>query len=69
METGETCDSIPDSMRKYLAIQAMESGQPLGRGFLGRSGDPMVPYGNGHLLLGAESNGSSKVGMSATPEA
>ncbi|KAI9698703.1 MAG: Transcription elongation factor SPT4 [Candelina mexicana] len=61
IETGEDCDSIPDSMRKYLAIQAMESGQPLGRAFFGRSGEPMIPHGNGNMLPGAEPNGSSKV--------
>ena len=31
IETGEDCDAIPDSMRKYLAMQALESGKPLVR--------------------------------------
>ncbi len=34
IETGEDCDAIPESMRQYLAIQAMESGKSLGGNFL-----------------------------------
>ncbi|KAI9816821.1 MAG: Transcription elongation factor SPT4 [Pycnora praestabilis] len=61
IETGDDCDSIPDSMRQYLAIQAMESGKPLGRNFLGRTGGPMAAYGNGGMLLNADQNSSGKV--------
>ncbi|KAI9820945.1 MAG: hypothetical protein M1832_003417 [Thelocarpon impressellum] len=60
IETGEDCDAIPESMRHYLALQAMESGKPLGRGFPGRSG-PLDPYGNAGLLMNAEQNNPSKV--------
>jgi len=63
IETGEDCDAIPDSMRQYLAIQAMESGKPLARSFLARSGGTMATYGSGGMLFHAESNNSSKVGM------
>lgn len=45
-------------MRRYLALQAMESGKPLGRELLARNG--MAAYGNG-MLLNTESS-SSKVG-------
>jgi hypothetical protein len=45
-------------MRRYLALQAMESGKPLGRDLLGRGG--AFAYGSG-MLLNSESS-SSKVG-------
>jgi hypothetical protein len=45
-------------MRRYLALQAMESGKPLASGLLGRGGT--FAYGSG-MLLNAESS-SSKVG-------
>ncbi|KAF2398595.1 hypothetical protein EJ06DRAFT_557828 [Trichodelitschia bisporula] len=57
IESGEDCNDIPESMRRYLALQAMESGKPLGRDVLGRSGS--FGYGNG-MLLNTESS-SSKV--------
>jgi hypothetical protein len=63
IETGEDCDAIPDSMRQYLAIQAMESGKPLARSFLARSGGPVATYGSGSMLFNAEPTHSSKVGM------
>ena len=37
IESGEDCNEIPDSMRRYLAIQAAESGNPLGRDLLARA--------------------------------
>jgi len=46
-------------MRRYLALQAMESGKPLGRDLLGRGGT--FAYGSG-MLLNSDSS-SSKVGM------
>ena len=49
-------------MRRYLALQAMESGKGVGRDFLGR---PAYPYGSG-MLLNTESN-SSKVGKLKSP--
>ncbi|MCJ1363591.1 Transcription elongation factor SPT4 [Acarospora aff. strigata] len=61
IETGEDCDAIPDSMRQYLAIQAMESGKPFARSFLARPGGPMTGYGNHGLPFNAESGNSSKV--------
>ncbi|KAI9831321.1 MAG: hypothetical protein M1819_005095 [Sarea resinae] len=61
IETGEDCDAIPESMRQYLALQAIESGQPLGRNFLTRAGGPMAVYGSGGMLLNTEPNSSGKV--------
>ena len=58
IESGEDCNDIPESMRRYLALQAMESGKTLGRDFLGRTGG--MPYGSG-MLLNTETS-SSKVG-------
>ncbi|KAK3370345.1 putative homeoprotein [Podospora didyma] len=57
LETGEECDSIPESMRQYLALQAMESGKSIG-GFFGRAG--MMSYGH-QGLLGADQGGQGKV--------
>jgi len=59
IETGEDCDSIPESMRQYLAIQAMESGKPLGGNFLGRGG--LMPYGNA-MVMGGDQSPQGKVG-------
>jgi hypothetical protein len=59
IENGEDCNEIPESMRRYLALQAMESGKPLASGLLGRGGT--FAYGSG-MLLNTESS-SSKVGM------
>ncbi|KAF2138707.1 uncharacterized protein K452DRAFT_83386 [Aplosporella prunicola CBS 121167] len=58
IESGEDCNDIPESMRRYLALQAMESGKGLGRDFLGRTGG-MASYGSG-MLLNTETS-SSKV--------
>jgi len=60
IETGEDCDAIPESMRQYLANQAMESGKSLGGNFMGRGG--MMPYGSGGLMMG-DNNPQGKVGM------
>ncbi|KAF1999956.1 hypothetical protein P154DRAFT_436203 [Amniculicola lignicola CBS 123094] len=49
IENGDDCNDIPESMRRYLALQAMESGKTLGRDFLGRAGG-MAAYGSGMLL-------------------
>ncbi|KAN0098578.1 putative homeobox protein HOY1 [Hyaloscypha variabilis] len=59
IETGEDCDAIPESMRQYLAIQAMESGKSLGGNFLGRSG--LMPYGSGSLMMGGDQGPQGKV--------
>lgn len=45
-------------MRRYLALQAIESGKGLGRELIGRSA---FAYGSG-MLLGGDSS-SSKVGQ------
>ncbi|KAK0635821.1 hypothetical protein B0T17DRAFT_485935 [Bombardia bombarda] len=57
LETGEDIDSIPESMRQYLAMQAIESGKNLG-GFFGRAG--MMPFGHQNML-GGEQGGQGKV--------
>ncbi|KAI9886345.1 MAG: hypothetical protein M1823_001853 [Watsoniomyces obsoletus] len=63
IETGEDCDAIPDSMRQYLAYQAMESGKCLGRGLPMRTTGPTtLAYGPGaEMLLAPEPNNPSKV--------
>lgn len=58
LETGEDIDSIPESMRAYLAMQAMESGKGLGGPFLGRTG--LIPYG-ASMMLGGDQGGQGKV--------
>ncbi|KAF2838181.1 hypothetical protein M501DRAFT_936427 [Patellaria atrata CBS 101060] len=55
IENGDEIDGIPESMRRYLALQAMESGKPLGGSF----GRNVAAYGSG-MLLNTE-NSSSKV--------
>lgn len=56
IETGEDCDAIPESYRQYLAMQAMESGKPMPRGFLGQ------PMGMGSgMFFGAEAHNPQKV--------
>ncbi|KAH9878001.1 hypothetical protein J1614_003218 [Plenodomus biglobosus] len=57
IENGDDCNDIPESMRRYLALQAMESGKSIGTSFLGRTGG--MPYGSG-MLLNTDTN-SSKV--------
>jgi hypothetical protein len=59
-ETGEDCDAIPDSMRQYLALQAIESGKPLASRFLARHGGPL-PFGSGSPF-DQEQSGQTKVG-------
>ncbi|KAI9720981.1 MAG: hypothetical protein M1828_005453 [Chrysothrix sp. TS-e1954] len=52
IETGEDCDVIPESMRKYLAFQALESGKPLSREAL--AAKALNPFGHG-LMMSADS--------------
>jgi hypothetical protein len=59
IETGEDCDGIPESMRQYLALQAMESGKSLGGNFLGRSG--LMPFGSGSIMIGGDQGPTGKV--------
>ena len=63
IDNGEDCDSIPESMRQLLAMQAMESGKPFAPHLLGRPQGPMAPYGGGSMLMNGDPNGSGKVGM------
>ncbi len=57
LESGEDMDSIPESMRQYLAMQAMESGKSI-PGFFGRAG--LMSYGQ-QGLVGGEQSGPGKV--------
>ena len=61
IETGEDCDAIPESMRQYLANQALESGKPLAREFLGRSPCQISNYGSGSMYFG-DSAQAGKIG-------
>ncbi|KAL9603080.1 MAG: hypothetical protein Q9219_001444 [cf. Caloplaca sp. 3 TL-2023] len=63
IETGEDCDSIPDSMRAYLVMQELQNGKPSAREFygsLGRGPGSANTYGGG-MLLNAESSSPGKV--------
>lgn len=60
IETGEDCEAIPESMRQYLALQAMESGRPIARNIHGLDASSLA-YGTGEMLLGSEANNPSKV--------
>jgi len=62
IETGEDCDAIPESMRTYLANQAIESGKPLGREFLGRSPSHLGAYGSGAMMLNPDPSQPGKIG-------
>ena len=64
IDTGEDCDSVPESMRQLLAMQGLESVKPFARQMLGRAGGPMAQYGNGGMLMNGDPNGSGKVGTS-----
>ncbi|OCK76780.1 hypothetical protein K432DRAFT_305626 [Lepidopterella palustris CBS 459.81] len=61
IESGEDCNDIPESMRRYLALQAMESGKTLGRDFLGRAAGGMAAYGSGAMLLNTDTTPSKVV--------
>jgi Homeodomain len=56
IENGEDSTEIPESMRRYLAMQAIETGKPLGRDFM------MPRFSNGNMGLSAFDNPSNKVG-------
>ena len=62
IDVGDDGDSIPESMRQLLAMQAMESGRPFPRQLMGRPGGPVAQYGGGSMLMGADPNGTGKVG-------
>ena len=66
IEAGEDYDySISDSMRQYLANQAMESG----KGFVGFFDRQRLSssYGNGSMMMAHEPQHQSKISMSAQP--
>lgn len=59
IENGEDCGSIPESMRRHLAMQVMDSGKPfLPHGMTGAMGH----WGNPALSLNTDTTGG-KVGM------
>lgn len=64
IETGEECDAIPESMRQYLAYQAMESSKALGRSLPIRGADALTAYRGGDMFLGGESHNPTKTGES-----
>ncbi|KAK4546358.1 hypothetical protein LTR36_002035 [Oleoguttula mirabilis] len=58
IESGEDCDSIPESMRQYLAMQAYgPGGKGLAAGMLGRSASGLGPYGTSVMLNTDTSSG------------
>ncbi|KAK4451940.1 hypothetical protein QBC34DRAFT_47103 [Podospora aff. communis PSN243] len=57
LETGEDINDMPESMRQYLHLQAMESGKSFGY-FGGRTG--LMPYGH-QAALGGDQGGQGKV--------
>ncbi|UKZ46135.1 Transcription elongation factor SPT4 [Trichoderma virens] len=59
LETGEDIDSIPESMRQYLAMQAMESGKGFAGSYMGRTG--LLPFGGGNMLFGGDQSAQGKV--------
>jgi hypothetical protein len=59
IETGEDCDAIPDCMRQYLAMQAMESGKGFAGGYMDRS--RMSAYGHGNVLIPQEPQPQGKI--------
>lgn len=60
IESGEDCDSIPDSMRQYLAMQAYGPNKGLAASLLSRTG-PGFPYGNGALMLNTDHSSGKTV--------
>ncbi|KAL8951707.1 MAG: hypothetical protein Q9222_002320 [Ikaeria aurantiellina] len=68
IETGEDCDSIPESMRTYLAMQEFQNGKAGTRemyGPLGRIPSSVNTYGGG-MLMNADSSSPGKVGKTTT---
>lgn len=59
LETGEDIDSIPESMRQYLAMQAMESGKGFAGSYMGRTG--LIPFGGNNMLFGGDQSAQGKV--------
>lgn len=61
IETGEDCDAIPDCMRQYLAMQAMETGKGFPRGLMGDRSRSLSAYGN-NMMLTPEPSPQGKIG-------
>ena len=57
IESGEDCDSIPESMRQYLALQQYGPGKGLAASLLSRTGPGFAPYGTGMLMNGENATG------------
>ena len=60
IDSVEDLEHLPDNMRQYLAMQAMQEGKPFPPHLM-RPGQQPVSYGNGSLLMGGDNN-SGKVG-------
>jgi hypothetical protein len=61
IESGEDCDSIPESMRQYLAMQQFgPGGKGLAANMLGRVGPGFGAYGPGTLMMNSD-NATGKV--------
>ncbi|KAK5079022.1 hypothetical protein LTR64_002558 [Lithohypha guttulata] len=59
MDSIDDLDHMPDSMRQFLAIQAMREGKPFPPHLMGLPGQP-VSYGTGSMMMGGDAN-SGKV--------
>jgi len=64
IENGEDCESIPESMRRHIAMQAMESGKAFFPGLLGTSPAGYGSYGNPSMSLNTDA-AAGKVGESS----
>ena len=60
IESGEDCDSIPESMRQYLAMQQYGPGKGMTGSMLGRAGPGFGPFGSGMIAMNGE-NPNGKV--------
>ncbi|KAH8144952.1 uncharacterized protein LAJ45_11073 [Morchella importuna] len=61
IETGEDCDAIPDCMRQYLAMQAMENGKGYPRDMMADRSRSLSAYGNGNMMLTPEPSPQGKI--------
>jgi len=66
LETGEECDAVPDCVRQYFAMQAMENGKAFPRGLMGDRSRSLSAYGNGNML-NPEQSPQGKIGMLEIP--
>ena len=61
LETGEDCESVPECVRQYLAMQVIESGKAFPRGFMGDRSRSLSAYGTGNMLT-PEPSPQGKIG-------